>query len=185
VAAIIQRLLDYPIQNERWKYHRRRFRAALLTYANALGLSKEQTIASLATLAIREAVRTPMPPIVFDGTSTDLDPASLEGWARHLRRLINDAVTRDLLGPDWRRASPNDRVLQRPIDQRPIDRAEATVREAVARLLTHPDNTPLELEVMHAFLQTDGDIRLIAERLHRTPEAIRQVIYRLRKRRAG
>lgn len=173
-AGTVLRVLRYPVQYKRWhrNNHADRFIHALRERAPALAPR-----VPLSRL-IREVSRTALTVILPRMSQVavrefDLEPASWNQWRRTLRRLINEEVTRDLLGNDWR---SSDRVREQPS----TERAELLAALKVQQLLSHSLTTQAEFYVMQTFVETDGDIDLIAQRLRCTPAAVRQHLYRIR-----
>jgi hypothetical protein len=179
LAGTVLRTLRYPIQPKRWRRngHADRFIRALRerapTQAPHVPLSRLIREVSRTALTI---ILPRMPQVAVRGF--DLEPASWDQWQRTIRRLINEEVTRDLLGNDWR---SSDRVREQPSTARAEFEASLRVQE----LLRHPLTTPGEFDVMRTFVEEDGDIHLIAQRLHCTPEAVRQHLYRIKTKQAS
>jgi hypothetical protein len=178
IAERIERLLRYPIHRARWYRHghAERFINALHERYPTPNRPLRLLIRPIAHTAILLAFKRHLPPITFEGT--DIESRSLERWTHQLRRLVNTEATEDLLGPDWRLHPP---TIQAPI----TSLAEHDAWERIEPLLNDPRTTPAERKLIHTFIETQGDYSHMADRLQRTPNAIKQAFYRLRKKHAG
>lgn len=121
LQPVLLELLQRPLSHPRWRALSERFNAELLRRAEANGRSAEREMLIVARQALSLAVSE----LAIPGCLMGDDGQEAAAYAlRQLRRRTNELVTRDLLGPGWRRpAVPPSEDLPGPS---PLDALEAT-----------------------------------------------------------
>jgi hypothetical protein len=171
VDTIVTGVLRYPLQRRRWLAIYHRVQQELSDRADL----HRRSPADELWLAARTAFSLSLPhcpPIALDGH--DMDPGSRDSWARVIRRQINDLVTEDVLGLDWRQ--PRHRPRRSTVQQ-----AERRIWVELDLLLMSAHLSQDERALVQALKLVDGSVTDAANALNLSADAAWQRLSRLRK----
>jgi hypothetical protein len=177
IAGIVLRAMHMPIHNKRWTARAREILSALEEYAESRKIStkdkdwKKKAIALLSG-DMFSLVLPMLPRITFAGW--DVDQASLEQWARELRRLMNREATEELIG-----TSPEQDIPTTP----QVTKAEAVILLALeiefARRSGRLDED--DDRAIKAYQAAADEQREAAQALGWTETQFRQRLHRIRE----
>ncbi len=102
LQPVIEQLLERPVAAQRWRALRNPIDRALSERAAGSGVSKQQTLRSMARAAILLTLNELKVPARLFDPDEPMAPRAQKYVLEHVRSRVNNLVTEDLLGPGWR-----------------------------------------------------------------------------------
>jgi len=185
LQPVINELLDDPLVPQRRRALRQRFDVELRRRADSHGTSVEYELLQAARIALSLALPLSVPDCLMDAN----DSSAADYARRELRRRINERVTHDLLGHEWRHeyAQKHDTVEDHEHELEASDPlidllTAQTNDEDLLATLVEADLTPSERALVDVIANGEADTRAeAARRLGITPANARKIAERIRR----
>jgi hypothetical protein len=147
IAQLFTDVCRQPIQPQRWRAIESRVLRELSRRAREHGTTPEQEMYLVAKTALACALL--QVNLRFSGAEPD--PDSIKGFAREIRRRVNDLATEALLGVNWRQLIP-------PADLQPESYQDSHTRADLAAVIDNPQLTTAQKEYLQALRETETGI---------------------------
>ena len=166
---LVQSHFKHPIAPQRWRIYEKRFVAVLQDEANRHGRSKEEELKERVLASLFIAVQ-------------EMEPLSPRGGIKKVRKVMNDLVTKDLLGDDWRktRGTSLDTAIEIPDELTDLDQGELEAGLTIAWLTNAAGLSERDAELIAGYYQGETLVEA-SERLGIKPGTVRQAFRRAHK----